>query len=157
MFILKISVTLYFQLWWKKGIQTKHSPPHIVCAVSWKLVGVSSSKSRKTTIHWCGNAIGTMLSPFHALRGQRSMSDLLDGSLVGAVRTVSNSEGMNGKIFQKYLKIHVLKYLQRRNPSQTVLLLFGGHRSYVSILTTEWAKTSNIKFFVLPAHTSHIL
>ena len=55
------------------------------------------------------------------------------------------------------MKEHFLKYVQSRDSSQPVLLLYDGHRSHISLSLIKWAHENNIFLFVLPSHTSHIL
>jgi hypothetical protein len=60
-------------------------------------------------------------------------------------------------IFTSYVKEHFLKYVQSRDSSRPVLLLYDGHHSHISLSLIKWAQENNIILFVLPPHTSHIL
>ena len=55
------------------------------------------------------------------------------------------------------MKEHFLKYVQSRDSSRPVLLLYDGHHSHISLSLIKWAQENNIILFVLPPHTSHIL
>jgi len=52
---------------------------------------------------------------------------------------------------------HLIKYVQCQDASDTILVLYDGHRSHVAIDLINWAKENNIVLFVLPPHCSHIL
>ena len=140
----------------EKGIQTCHKPPAVVASRDSCTNSITSGKSSTVTILGCGNALGTQIPPYFVFPGKRMLPELLNGSSVGADGDVSDSGWSNSKIFQQYLE-HFLQYIQRRDPSQHILLLYDGHRSHISIPVIEWGKRNNIILFVLPAHTSHLL
>ena len=50
-----------------------------------------------------------------------------------------------------------MKYVQGRDSSEPILILYDGHRSHFSLDLIEWAKTNNMIRFVLPPHCSHML
>ena len=52
---------------------------------------------------------------------------------------------------------HFIKYVQSRDASDTILVLYDDHRSHVAINLIIWAKENNIVLFVLPPHCSNIL
>ena len=82
------------------------------------------------------------------------LPELLKGASVGADGTVSDTGYSNGAIFTNYLKNHFLKYVQSRDSSVPILLLYDGHLSHVSLTLIEWARENNIILFVLPPHTA---
>lgn len=82
---------------------------------------------------------------------------LLDGKSPGAQGTVSETGWSNSSVFLEYLDTHFLKYVQRPTENQSLILLFDGHKSHVTVPVILWAKQHNVVLFVLPAHTSHIL
>jgi hypothetical protein len=84
-------------------------------------------------------------------------SELLEGATPGASGTVSETGWSNSTVFRKYLKEHFMKYVQGRDPSEPLILLYDGHKSHVSLGLIDWAKELNLILFVLPPHTSHIL
>ena len=53
-------------------------------------------------------------------------------------------------------KEHFLKYIQGRQ-GQTILVLYDGHKSHISLDVIDWAHENNVISFVLPPHCSHIL
>jgi len=57
----------------------------------------------------------------------------------------------------EYLQSHFIKYIQRSDPNQQIIIIFDGHKSHINVPVLEWAKKNNIILFVLPAHTSHVL
>ncbi|XP_045169024.1 uncharacterized protein LOC123531825 [Mercenaria mercenaria] len=140
----------------EKGIQTEHSPPYIVGGKA-SVPAITSSRSAVTTIIGGGNAIGTQVPPFFVFKGQRMNEDLLQGAASGSAGTMSKTGWSNSVIFHEYLESHFLKYIQRPDSNQPVLVIFDGHRSHINVPVLEWAKRNNIILFVLPAHTSHCL
>ena len=75
----------------------------------------------------------------------------------GADGSVTKSWWSNSEAFQTYLNDHFLKYVHGRDKDKPIMLLFGGHRSHISMTLIDWAKEHNIVLYVLPAHTSHAL
>lgn len=51
----------------------------------------------------------------------------------------------------------ILKYVNRPNREDPILLLYDGHKSHVSLFITDWAKKNNVILFILPPHTSDLL
>ncbi|XP_045206592.2 uncharacterized protein LOC123558800 [Mercenaria mercenaria] len=140
----------------EKGVQTEHAPPYIVTAMS-RTEAINSTRSSITTILGCGNALGTQIPPFFVFKGQRMRKELLEGSTPGSSGTVTDSGWSNSDVFLEYLQEHFIKYVQRGNKEQPLLLIFDGHRSHINMPVIEWAQHNNILLFVLPAHTSHAL
>lgn len=140
----------------EKGIQTEHSPPYVVSGKA-SVPAITSARSAITTIIGGGNALGTQLPPYFVFKGQRFNPDLLKGSTPGSAATMSKTGWSNSSIFYDYLQHHFIKYVQRSDASQPILLIFDGHKSHINIPVLEWAKNHNIILFVLPAHTSHVL
>lgn len=62
----------------------------------------------------------------------------------------------NSVFLLQYLQSHFVKHVLG-GLDESVLLLFDGHRSHVSVAAVEWANEHNIVLHILPAHTSHIL
>jgi hypothetical protein len=69
---------------------------------------------------------------------------------------MSETGWSNGTIFKDFLENPFVKYIPGRN-GEKVLLTLDGHRSHISVGLVDWARENNIVFFILPAHTSHIL
>ena len=141
----------------EKGISDNHNPPKIVTDKYLTPMAVTSGMSSTVTVLGAGNALGTCIPPFFVFPGKRMRSELLEGATAGASGTVSESGWSNGEIFRHYLQEHFLNYVQGRNETQPILLLYDGHRSHVSLTIIEWANSQNIILFVLPPHTSHVL
>ena len=99
------------------------------------------------------------IPPFIVFPGKRMIPELLKGATTGYDGCVSTSgKGYsNTDIFSQYVKSHFLKYVQRRDPKQYIILIYDGHRSHISLGLIESAKLNKIILFVLPPHTSHIL
>jgi hypothetical protein len=118
---------------------------------------------QKSTLRWVlavlgsGNALGTAIPPYFVFVGKRMRSELLEGATPGASRTVRETGWSNSTVFRKYLEEHFMKYVQGRDPSEPLILLYDGHKSQVSLGLIDWAKELNLILFVLPPHTSHIL
>jgi len=70
---------------------------------------------------------------------------------------MSKTGWSNSSVFLEYLQRHFVRYIQRPDSSQAVLLIFDGHTSHINVPVLEWAQRNNIVLFVLPAHTSHCL
>ena len=85
------------------------------------------------------------------------MLELMKGQTPGAAGTVTASGWSNVEVFREYLQDHFMKYVQGRDSSEPILILYDGHRSHFSLDLIEWAKTNNMILFVLPSHCSHIL
>ena len=95
--------------------------------------------------------------PYFIFKDQQFTDELLQGATIGSAATMSKSGWSNSFIFQEYLENHFIKFIQRSDPSQPIIVPFDGHKSHINIPVTEWAKINNIILFVLPAHTSNIL
>jgi hypothetical protein len=61
------------------------------------------------------------------------LPELMNGAIPGCDGTVSDTGYSNTHIFTSYVKEHFLKYVQSRDSSQPVLLLYDGHRSHISL------------------------
>ncbi|XP_045199039.2 uncharacterized protein LOC123553374 [Mercenaria mercenaria] len=140
----------------EKGVQTEHVPPYIVSGHS-RVPSIKSSRSSVTKIIGCGNAIGTQIPPYFVFIGQRMSDDLLAGTTPGSDGTMSPSGWSNSTVFLKYLQSHFIKYIQRADQHQPILIILDGHKSHINLPVLEWAKRNNVIIFVLPAHTSHVL
>ncbi|XP_046582152.1 uncharacterized protein LOC124289604 [Haliotis rubra] len=141
----------------EKGLIENHTPPKVVSSSEYRCVAVTTPRSSTTTLIGCGNALGQQIPPYFVFKGQRLRSDILSECTPGTNATTSDSGWSNMEIFSTYLNDHFLKYAQRSDPSQPILLLYDGHRSHVSLPIIDWAISRNIVLMVLPAHTSHVL
>ncbi|MES9884149.1 MAG: hypothetical protein ABW185_25160 [Sedimenticola sp.] len=141
----------------EKGISDNHTPPMIVTDRKSTPVAVTSGMSYNVTVIGAGNALGTPIPAFFIFPGKRMRTELLEGATPGVAGTVSDNGWSNGAIFKDYLQNHFLKFVQGRDTTQPLLVLYDGHRSHVSIDLIEWANNENIILFVLSPHTSHVL
>ena len=141
----------------EKGINTEYKPPNIVAGRGYQPQTVMAEKSKTVTIIGAGNALGNQIPPFFVFPGKRMMPELFNGKSVGTDGLLTPSGWSNSEVFRIYMKNHFLKYVQGRNPSDTILALYDGHRSHISLDLIDWAKNNNIVLFVLPPHCSHIL
>jgi hypothetical protein len=132
-------------------------PPHIVTSRNKIAQVVTPERSQTVTVLGCGNAAGSNILPYLVFPGKRMLPELMNGAIPGCDGTVSDTGYSNTHIFTSYVKEHFLKYVQSRDSSQPVLLLYDGHRSHISLSLIKWAQENNIILFVLPPHTSHIL
>ncbi|XP_053380492.1 uncharacterized protein LOC128548900 [Mercenaria mercenaria] len=142
----------------KKGLKQNHSPPYIVgpsCDTT--PPAVISGKGSTITVTGSGNALGQQIPPYFIFPGKRMRQELLTGCIPGTAGTVSDSGWSNSEIFMDYLTNHFIKYVQGRDEEKTILVLYDGHRSHISLPLIDWAKQHRIQLFVLPAHTSHVL
>ena len=82
------------------------------------------------------------------------LPDRMEGKLYGADSTVTQFGWSNTDVFRTYLQHHFLKYVQGRDESQPILVLYDGHKSRFSIELIEWANMNNIILFVLHIYFS---
>ena len=115
------------------------------------------NRTKTVTVIGAGNAVGSQVPPFFIFPGQRMMPELMKGQTPEAAGTVTASGWSNAEVFREYLQDHFMKYVQGRDSSEPILILYDGHRSHFSLDQIEWAKTNNMILFVLPPHCSHIL
>lgn len=141
----------------EKGINTEYRPPQIVAGSECKAQVVMSERSKTVTVIGGGNALGHQIPPFFVFPGARMIPELMNGKTPGTAGVMSSSGWSNSEIFAQYMKKHFLTYCQGRNVDDTILVLYDGHRSHVSLGLIEWAKQNSIVLFVLPPHTSHVL
>ena len=116
-----------------------------------------AEKSKTVIITGTGNALGNQIPPFFVFPGKKMMPELFKGKSVETVSLMTPSGWSSSEVFCIYMKSHFLKYIQGRNPSDTILALYDGQRSHISLDLIDWAKNKNIVLFVLPPHCSHIL
>ncbi|XP_060604794.1 uncharacterized protein LOC132757505 [Ruditapes philippinarum] len=137
----------------EKGIQTEHTPPYIVSGNS-RTPAITSSRSNVTTIIGCGNALGTQVPPFFVFKGKRFNEDLLNGSTPGSAASMSDSGWSNSSVFLHYMEKHFIKYVQRGDKQQPILVILDGHKTHINVPVLDWAKKNNVIMFI---HTSHVL
>ena len=90
---------------------------------------------QKSTLRWVfavlgsGNALCTAIPPYFVFVGKRMRSELLEGATPGASGTVRETGWSNSTVFRKSLEEHFMKYVQGRDPSEPLILLYNGHKS----------------------------
>lgn len=142
----------------ESALQTEHSPGKIVHDVVVKPQCVTSPRSSNVTIIGAGNAIGNAIPPYYIFPGVKfDRSLLLDGTPPGSDGQCSKTGWSNSEVFKTYLEKHFLKYVCHEKSGNTLLILFDGHRSHISLTLQQWAESKNIILFILPPHCSHIL
>ena len=141
----------------EKGINTQYRPQNVVAGKGYHPQTVMGERTKTVTVIGAGNALGSQIPPYFIFPGQRMLPDLMEGKIYGADGTVTQSGWSNTDVFRTYLQQHFLKYVQGRDESQPILVLYDGHKSHFSIELIEWANMNNIILFVLPPHCSHIL
>lgn len=85
---------------------------------------VTPERSQNVTVFGAGNAAGTQIPPYFVFPGKRMLPKLLEGATTGSDGTVSDTGYSNGTIFTNYLQNHFLKYVQGRDPSSPIIVLF---------------------------------
>jgi hypothetical protein len=140
----------------EKGINTEYKPPSVVSGKDCKAQVIMSERGKTVTIIGAGNAAGMQIPPYFVFPGVRMLDGLLEGKSPGADGIMTPSGWSNSVVFKDYLQNHFMKFCQGRS-DDTILILYDGHRSHISVDLVEWAKQQNIVLFVLPPHTSHIL
>ena len=84
-------------------------------------------------------------------------ADLLDGSTSGSAGCVSDSGWSHFEVLLNYMENNFIKYIQREDPRQPVIVILDGHKCHLNVPMLQFAKKHNIIMFILPAHTSHLL
>ena len=110
-----------------------------------------------TTLIGCVNGVGQQVPSFFVFPRARMIDSLVEGASLGAAGTVSETGWSNTEVFSDYMKNYLLKFLPFRSNDSPVLILYGGHKSHVSLGLIEWAKREDIILFILPSHCSHLL
>ena len=103
-----------------------------------------------------GNVLGCQIPPYIVFLGQMFVPEPFSGKTTGTDATMTSSGWSNSDVFRTYMKEHILKNVQDRE-RQTILVLYDGHKSHISLDLIDWARENNTILFVLPPHCSHIL
>ena len=141
----------------EKGINTEYKPPNVVSGKECRPQAIIPQRSKTITVIGAGNAMGHPIPPFFIFPGDRLTENLTEGKTPGAMAVMSKTGWSNSDIFKTYLQEHFLKYCQGRGDDETILILYDGHGSHISVDLIDWGAERNIILFVLPPHTSHIL
>ncbi|KAH3772633.1 hypothetical protein DPMN_173974 [Dreissena polymorpha] len=72
--------------------------------------------------------------------------ELMDGATAGAMAAMSETGWSNLDVFKQYMETHFLKYANRSDMSQPLMLIFDGHSTHTSPEMINWARARNIRF-----------
>ena len=138
-------------------IDTDKSPPEVI---SWK--DVRWEKNRKEgrptlTLLVCGNSTGSRLPGFFIFPGKTVSSESIEDCSPGTGATCSDDGSTNSSVFQLYLENHFLKFIERKEEAQPILLLYDGHRTHISPAMIEMYKRQFVHMFPLPPSVSQAL
>ena len=117
----------------EKGINTEYRPQNVVAGKGYHPQTVMGERTKTVTVIGAGNALGSQIPPYFIFLGQRMLPDLMEGKIYFADGTVTQSGWSNTDVFTTYLQQHFLKYVQGRDESQPILVLYDGHKSHFSI------------------------
>ena len=135
-------------------INTDKSPPEVI---SWK--DVRCDKNNKMigptlTMIVCGNSTGARLPGFFVFPGKTVSSESIEDCSPGTGATCSDEGTTNSSVFQLYLENHFLKFIERKEEAQPILLLYDGHRTHISPAMIELYKKQFVHMFPLPPNVS---
>ena len=135
-------------------INTDKSPPEVI---SWK--DVRCDKNNKVigptlTMIVCGNSTGARLPGFFVFPGKTVSSESIEDCSPGTGATCSDEGTTNSSVFQLYLENHFLKFIERKEEAQPILLLYDGHRTHISPAMIELYKKQYVHMFPLPPNVS---
>jgi hypothetical protein len=95
----------------------------------------------------------------YILPGKRWNPEFIKDAPHGSGGEMSDSGWLNSGTFKKYVTDHLSEHFSHASNAEDkppILILYDGHKSYLSLTLTEWAKKSNVLLFVLPPRTSHL-
>ena len=71
---------------------------------------------------------------------------------------MSKNGWSTAEVFRNYITKHFTKYsnVSSGSAAEPTRVLYDDHRSHISLILTEWARTHHVILFVLPPHTSHL-
>ena len=138
-------------------INTDKSPPEVI---SWK--DVRCDKNNKVigptlTMIVCGNSTGARLPGFFVFPGKTVSSESIEDCSPGTGATCSDEGTTNSSVFQLYLENHFLKFIERKEEAQPILLLYDGHRTHISPAMIELYKKQYVHMFPLPPTVSQAM
>ena len=82
------------------------------------------------------------------------MEELMEGACPGSTGTLSEIGWLNSVVFMDFMERLFEKHVSTN--SHPVLVLFDGLKRHINLTLTEWGKTNNVEFFVIPPHTSYV-
>ena len=139
------------------AISMEHALPKIVCSSETNPQAVTSPRQSNVTIIAGANATGNSIPPFYIIPGKRWCDEFLDGAPAGSAREMSGTGWSNTGVFEYNVTEHLARHAKiAENNNQSILIMYDGHKSHLSLTLTEWARKRNVILFVLPPHTSHL-
>lgn len=109
------------------------------------------------TIIASGNASGARLPAFFIFPGKTVSSEPIEECSPGTGATCSDDGMTNCNVFQLYLENHYLKFIERKDESEAILVLYDGHRTHMSPDLVEMYKSQNVHLFPIPPSGSQAL
>ena len=109
------------------------------------------------TIIASGNASGARLPAFFIFPGKTVSSESIEDCSPGTGATCSDDGTTNCNVFQLYLENHFLKFIERKDNSEAILVLYDGFRSHMSPTLVEMYKAQNVHLFPIPPSGSQCL
>lgn len=139
-------------------IDLDKTPPSIY---SWKHL-MKLEKYKKgleptMTIIASGNAAGARLPAFFIFPGKTVSSESIEDCSPGTGATCSDDGTTNCSVFQLYLENHFLKFIDRKDQDESILILYDGHRTHMSPTLVEMYKSQNVHLFPIPPSGSQCL
>lgn len=139
-------------------IDLEKSPPSIY---SWrnnmKWEKYQKGINPSMTIVASGNASGARLPAFFIFPGKTVSSESIEDCSPGTGATCSDDGTTNCNVFQLYLENHFLKFIERKDNSEAILVLYDGFRSHMSPTLVEMYKAQNVHLFPIPPSGSQCL
>ena len=109
------------------------------------------------TIIASGNASGARLPAFFIFPGKTVSSESIEDCSPGTGATCSDDGTANCSVFQLYLENHFLKFIDRKDQDEAILVLYDGHRTHMSPSLVEMYKSQNVLLFPIPPSGSQCL
>lgn len=139
-------------------IDLEKSPPSIY---SWrnnmKWEKYQKGINPSMTVVASGNASGARLPAFFIFPGKTVSSESIEDCSPGTGATCSDDGTTNCNVFQLYLENHFLKFIERKDNSEAILVLYDGFRSHMSPTLVEMYKAQNVHLFPIPPSGSQCL
>lgn len=125
-----------------------------------KYVHTANANSEKEcyTVLFSANAAGTLAPPLVLFPyKQRLPADIINSAPNGWAIGKNASGWMNQETFYYYLKNVFYPWIVKSNIPQPILLFVDGHKSHVSLQTTEFCQAKNIVLICLFPNSTHVL
>lgn len=162
---LKVALTQYFEelnkIMSENDILKK---PSRVYMIDEKVLSASESSqsvpvdaSKMITLIGGGNAIGNHIPPYLIFPRKSVLPGTVKDSTPGVSATFTESGCSDPRVYERYTKQHLIKFLPARDSSNKVLVLFNCNKYRISFGLMEWAKKRNIILFVAPPHCPSLL